>query len=68
MDPRHKKLIVALLTMPFLLLYAGLCLWIWDMLPESRWTDFIFFLVAGVAWAFPLKPVMMWMNRPKDAA
>jgi hypothetical protein len=28
-----------------------------------RWVQLPFYLVAGIAWAFPLKPVMDWMNR-----
>lgn len=67
MQPRQKKLIVALATVPFLILYAGAAVVIWDQLPESRIIDFLFFVTAGVAWAFPLKPVMLWMNRPQES-
>mgnify|MGYP006266582517 CR=1 FL=1 len=64
MEPRTKKLIVVTGAVPFLLLYAGVALALWDALPESRVVDFIFFLVAGTLWAFPLKPVMIWANTP----
>ncbi|MCQ8185897.1 DUF2842 domain-containing protein [Parvularcula maris] len=64
MEPRHKKLIFALGFVPFIILYMGLALWIWDQLPDHRAVDFIFFVAAGVAWAFPLKPFMKWMNSP----
>jgi hypothetical protein len=63
MQPRQKKLIVALLTVPFLILYMGLALTVRDLLPESRLIDFVYYVTAGVVWAFPLKPVMLWMNR-----
>lgn len=63
MAPRQKKLIVALLTAPFLLLYTIFCLWLFDMLPSHRLLELVFFVFVGTAWAFPLKPVMMWMNR-----
>lgn len=66
MEPRQKKLIIALGVMPFLLVYAGLCLWLWDMLPENKIVDLIFFVAAGVVWAFPLKPLMLWVNKPKE--
>ena len=62
MAPRQKKLIIALLTGPFLLLYAGLCLWIYDMLPQNRLLELVYFVFVGTVWAFPLKPVMFWMN------
>lgn len=66
MEPRHKKLIFALGVMPFLLVYCGLVLWIWDSLPDNRVLELIFFILAGTVWAFPLKPLMQWMTRPKD--
>ncbi len=28
-----------------------------------RWLQLGFYAVAGVAWVFPLKPVIDWMNR-----
>ena len=66
MAPRQKKLIVALLTSPFLLLYAGLCLWIYDLLPQNRILELVYFIFVGTVWAFPLKPVMLWMNREPE--
>lgn len=65
MEPRTKKLILALGVIPFLTLYAGLALFIWDKLPENQLVDLVFFIAAGTAWAFPLKPVMGWANAPK---
>lgn len=67
MQPRQKKLVVALASVPFLLLYTGAALWLYDQLPASRVLEFFYFVAAGTAWAFPLKPVMLWMNRPADA-
>ncbi|MEM1379656.1 MAG: DUF2842 domain-containing protein [Pseudomonadota bacterium] len=66
MEPSTKKLILALACVPFLVLYAGLALAIWDWLPENRLVDLVFFILAGTAWAFPLKPVMGWANSPKS--
>lgn len=66
MDPRQKKLIFALAFFPFLVLYMGLVLFIWDQLPDNRLIELVFFIAAGTVWAFPLKPVMMWMNRPRE--
>jgi hypothetical protein len=63
MQPRQKKLIVALATVPFLVVYMGLVVSLRDFLPDSRLLDFVYYIVAGIAWAFPLKPVMLWMNR-----
>ncbi|MBB4658570.1 DUF2842 domain-containing protein [Parvularcula dongshanensis] len=64
MQPRQKKLIGVLLFLPALILYVGLVLWIADHLP-SHWAIYlVFYVVAGTAWAFPLKPVFRWMNSP----
>ena len=27
-----------------------------------KWAQLIFFVVAGIGWAFPLKPLFGWMN------
>lgn len=27
-----------------------------------RWVQLPFYIIAGVAWVFPLKPVIDWMN------
>jgi len=31
-----------------------------------RWVQLPFYIVAGVAWVLPLKPVLDWMNRAPD--
>ena len=63
MHPRRKKLI-AVLALPWLmLLYVGAVLAIADHLPDHWAVYLVFYLIAGTAWAFPLKPVMAWINR-----
>jgi hypothetical protein len=32
------------------------------------WTQVVFYTVAGVAWALPLKPLMAWMHAPSRKA
>ncbi len=65
MEPRQKKLIAAIGIMPALMLYVGLVLFVADFIPDHWATDLVFYIVAGTAWAFPLKPVFIWMNKPK---
>ncbi len=31
-----------------------------------RWVQLPFYVVAGVAWVLPLKPVLDWMNRAPE--
>jgi len=44
--------------------------WIWGaatlgtyLADGPKWLTMIYFVVAGIGWAFPLKPVLGWMNR-----
>lgn len=64
LEPRTKKLIGMLAFGPALLLYMGLVLWVADRLPEHWAVYLAYYVVAGTVWAFPLKPVFRWMNRP----
>lgn len=67
--PRSQRRIVA-----SLILLVFLAFWIWGaatvggMLANApKWASLIFFLVAGIGWAVPLKPVFAWMNSgPED--
>ena len=63
MTASTKKLIGLMAFLPALLLYMGAVLWVYDRLPENRLVAFLFFIVAGTVWAFPLKPVFAWMNK-----
>ncbi len=63
MHPRQKKLLLVLLMPWFFLLYIGAVLALWDLIPDHWAFSLIFFIIFGVAWAFPMKPVMAWMNK-----
>ncbi len=60
--PRQKKLIIVLAFMPFLVIYIAGVLWISDFVPTHWAVQLVFYIVAGMAWAVPLRPVMGWMN------
>jgi predicted membrane channel-forming protein YqfA (hemolysin III family) len=32
-----------------------------------RWLQPVIYIIAGVAWVFPLRPVFRWMNTPPQA-
>lgn len=62
--PRSQRRIVASLV-----LIAFLVLWVWgaatigtQLATAPKWASFVFFVVAGIGWAVPLKPVFTWMN------
>jgi hypothetical protein len=53
---------------------AFLVFWIWGaatigtmLATAPKWATLLFFVVAGIGWAVPLKPVFTWMNSgPED--
>ena len=62
--PQSQRRIVASLI---LLIFLGFWIWgaatIGTMLATApKWMSLIFFVVAGIGWAVPLKPVFAWMN------
>ena len=32
------------------------------------WLQLGFYVIAGVAWVIPLKPLLAWMNRPQPSS
>ena len=48
---------------------AFMVFWIWAIIGLSRWlpafwpAQLVYYVVAGTAWAFPLIPLVKWMNR-----
>ena len=67
--PQSQRRIVA-----SIILLCFLAFWIWGaatigtmLATAPKWASLIFFIVAGVGWAVPLKPVFNWMNSvPED--
>lgn len=64
LSPSVKKLIGVMAFAPVMLLYVGLVLWIGDRVPDHWAAHLVFYVLAGTVWAFPLKPVFGWMNKP----
>ncbi len=73
MEPTWRKPAGVLGLLVYLAFYAGLILGIADRLaalPTALMA--LAYLVAGIAWVAPLKPLFLWMNTgrwtlPKDA-
>jgi len=67
--PQSQRRIVASIV---LLVFLGV--WIWGaatigsmLVTAPKWLSLIFFVVAGIGWVVPLKPVFKWMNSvPED--
>ncbi len=52
-----------------LLMLAFMALWVWGaatigsrLTGVSGWLQLVFYVVAGIGWVFPLRPLFLWMN------
>lgn len=59
-----RKPVTALILLAYILVYAIAAATIGGMIAGGpRWAELAFYIVAGIAWIFPLKPLFAWMNR-----
>lgn len=69
---RLRKLIGTIVLLIGLTLYAFLIMTIAvsGHIPENGFVQFLYYITAGVIWAFPAKYLIVWMVRPdpEDAA
>lgn len=65
MQARARKAIGCFVLLAYLALYAGAAAALGAVLLPilPGWAELIYFVVAGVVWVFPLKPLFGWMNR-----
>jgi hypothetical protein len=67
--PTWRKPFGMLLIIAYIALYALAVAWLIGMLPAMpRAVEFAVYLIAGIAWIAPLKPVMLWMNTGRWSA
>lgn len=60
---RQRKLVGTFILMLWLFVYTVSCVWIsvhW--LPASQLAWLIFYPLAGIAWVFPARPLVIWMR------
>lgn len=58
-----RKFVAGLVILTFLAVYIAAAATIGSMLVEApRWVQLIYYAIAGVVWAFPLKPLFTWVN------
>lgn len=60
-----RKPVAMIATLLFLAIWIAGAATIGTMMTEwPRALQLLFYVVAGVAWVFPLKPLFGWMNSP----
>ena len=62
MPPRIKKLIGFALFLPALMVYFFAAAALGERVPDNQLLKAGYFLIAGIAWAFPAKYLIFWMN------
>lgn len=70
MSPRSRKFIGTFAMVAFVLFYV---LMVMGLAPAvlrdaNALGQFAFYLVAGIGWAFPLMPLIKWMERKPPGA
>lgn len=67
MKRSQRRIVASLVILVFL------ALWIWGaatigtaLATAPKWLTLIYFVVAGIGWALPLKPVFTWMNSGEE--
>lgn len=65
MNARSRKALGCAVLLIYLGIYAVLAASVGAALMPVLpfWAELVFYVVAGVIWVFPLKPLFAWMNR-----
>ena len=63
MSPRVRKLFGSVLVVAFMAAYIWGAAALSARVPDSQIAKLIYFAVAGIAWGFPLFPLITWMQR-----
>ncbi len=62
MRPRTKKLIGFSAFLPALILYFFAAAALGELVPNHQLLKAAYYLTAGIAWAFPARFLMQWME------
>ncbi|MGF1545123.1 MAG: DUF2842 domain-containing protein [Parvularculaceae bacterium] len=69
MPPRVKKLIGLAVFLPYFAVYLFAAAALGERVPQVWPLQVVYYVAAGLAWAWPLKRAMVWMNaEPASAA
>lgn len=65
MNPRMKKLIGTIVMVLFVLFYVMLIVGLAPRILNnaSKSVELAFYVIAGMAWAIPLMPLIRWMEK-----
>jgi hypothetical protein len=65
MNARTRKALGCFVLLAYLGLYAALAATLggYILAHAANWAALAYYIVAGVIWVLPLKPLFAWMNR-----
>lgn len=67
MSPSARKAVGMAGLLLGLLAYIVLVVTLWDAIAGVHWAlDLLYFVMAGIAWAFPARYLLGWMHRPSS--
>lgn len=66
LNPGTRKAVGMAILLAALAVYVAVIVIIADFVPDHWAAELLFFAVAGVAWALPLRGVLRWLNRADD--
>ncbi len=59
---------VAILVIMVVYAFISMMVAVRYVLDTPHWVQLLYFLIAGMAWALPVMPVIRWMQRPAQDA
>lgn len=62
MSARYRKLLGLFILLPGMFFYLLIAAALSERLPDFWLIKLVYFAIAGIAWAFPVKRLMGWMN------
>jgi len=64
--PNWRQPVGMILILILILLWCGIVVSLLDWIVELNfWLQLPIYIFAGIAWIFPLKPLLIWMNTGK---
>lgn len=63
MNPRIKKLIALIIMLPSIMLYFFAAAALGELVPDFWLVKVPYYIVAGIAWAFPIRYLLLWANK-----
>lgn len=66
MQPRIKKLIALIIMLPALVIYFFAAAALGELVPNNQALKVIYYVFAGILWAWPVRSLIMWANAPKQ--